>query len=90
MSVDTIEQTKAFRIAKAFTGVPDPMLEKRELQEVVDPTLRNLGFFAPAPRADQNNFDYMARVGEHLAAFGPEDRKRGDRYGCRQQRSQSG
>ena len=80
MSADTFEKTLRFKIAKAMTGVPDTMQEKHELQRVADPTLRKLGSFAPAPRADENNFDYMARIGEHVAVFGPEDRKGVDRY----------
>ena len=80
MSADTLEKTTAFKIAKAMRVVPDTMQEKRELQEVADPTLRKLGLFAPAPRADENNFDYMARIGEHLAVFGPDERKKVDRY----------
>jgi hypothetical protein len=80
MSADTLEKTMGFRVAKAMPSAPDPMLEKRELQEVADPTLRKLGSFAPAPRADENTFDYMARLGEHAAVFGPDDRKGVNRY----------
>ena len=80
MAADTLEKTMGFRVAKAMPSVPDPMQEKRELQEVADPTLRKLGLFAPSPRADESTFDYMARLGEHAAVFGPEERKRVNRY----------
>jgi hypothetical protein len=78
MSVDTLENTKAFRLAKLAKGVPDPMEEVNELHAVADSKFEKVGTYAPAPESN-NIHDYMATLGEHAAAWGPEERKFIDR-----------
>jgi hypothetical protein len=69
-----------FKHMKALGGAPDPMQEVKELQVDADPYFQKVGTFAPAPKPKERPSDYAARLGEHAAAWGPEDRKRVNRY----------
>jgi hypothetical protein len=60
--------------------VPDPLEDKIAAQAAFDETLSQLGVRAPPPEPKESEAQYLARLGEHAAAFGPEERKSVNRY----------
>jgi hypothetical protein len=77
---DELDQTTLFRKLKAMPSVPDPMADKVQVQAAFDEVLSELGTRAPPPGPKESDHDYLARLGEHCAVFGPEERKRIDRH----------
>jgi hypothetical protein len=77
---DAFESTSIFRRFKATPSPPDPLADKREAQIAFDEVLTPLGIRAPAPNPRESDADYLARLGEHAAVFGPEERKSVNRY----------
>lgn len=77
---DGFERTSIFRRFKATPSPPDPLEDKLAAQIAFDEVLSPLGVRAPPPEPKESEGDYLARLGEHAAAFGPEERKRVNRY----------
>jgi hypothetical protein len=78
MSDDLIETT-LFKELRATPSAPNPIAEQREAQVAFDDVLWPLGLRAPSPEQGESNTSYLARLAEHAAVFGPEDRKAIDR-----------
>ena len=76
----TFEDTALFKKFKAAPSVPDPLADKVQAQAAFDEVLAPLGVRAPPPEAKESEAQYLARLGEHAAAFGPEERKSVNRY----------
>ena len=76
---DDLTETSLFKRFKATPSVPDPMADKVQVQIAFDEVLSQLGTRAPPPEPRESEAAYLARLGEHCAVFGPEDRKRIDR-----------
>jgi hypothetical protein len=77
---EPFEDTELFKKFKAAPSVPDPLADKVQAQAAFDEVLTPLGVRAPPPEAKESEAQYLARLGEHAAAFGPEDRKSVNRY----------
>lgn len=77
---DSFEDTSLFRRFKAQPSVPDPLADKVAAQAIFDEVLAPLGVRAPGPKPKESEADYLARLGEVCAAFGPEERKSVNRY----------
>jgi hypothetical protein len=77
---DSFENTSLFKRFKAQPSVPDPLADKIQAQQVFDEVLSELGTRAPPPEPRESEAQYLARLGEHAAAFGPEERKSVNRY----------
>ena len=75
-----IDDTSLFRRLKATPSAPNALADKVDAQVAFDEVLSELGIRAPGPEPKESDAEYLARLGEHAAAFGPEDRKRVDRY----------
>ena len=75
----TFDDSKAVRSAQALQIAPDKMEEVSELHAVVDSSFEKVGAYAPSPDGPNTN-DYLAKVGTYAAAWGPEERKRINRY----------
>jgi hypothetical protein len=56
------------------------LVDKVQAQVAFDDVLSPLGIRAPGPEPHESDSAYLARLGEHAAAFGPEDRKHINRY----------
>ena len=78
---EPFEDTALFKKFKAAPSVPDPLADKMQAQAAFDEVLTPLGVRAPPPEPKESEAQYLARLGEHAAAFGPEDRKSVNRYG---------
>jgi hypothetical protein len=78
---ESFEDTALFKKFKAAPSVPDPLADKVQAQAAFDEVLTPLGVRAPPPEPKESEAQYLARLGEHAAAFGPEDRKSVNRYG---------
>lgn len=79
MSDDDLAETALFKKLKATPHAPDPLTDQRKAQQAFDEVLSPLGLRAPGPEPDESNTHYLARLAEHAAVFGPEDRKGIDR-----------
>ena len=77
---DEFEKTSIFKRFKATPSVPDPLEGKMAAQIAFDEVLTPLGIRAPPPEPKKSEGEYLARLGEHAATFGPEERKRVNRY----------
>jgi hypothetical protein len=77
---ESFEDTSLFRRFKATPSVPDPLADKIQAQAAFDEVLTPLGVRAPPPEPKESEAQYLARLGEHAAAFGPEERKGVNRY----------
>ena len=77
---ESFEDTALFKKFKAQPSVPDPLADKVQAQAAFDEVLTPLGIRAPPPEPKESEAQYLARLGEHAAAFGPEDRKSVNRY----------
>jgi hypothetical protein len=77
---ESFEETTLFKKFKAAPQVPDPLADKVQAQAAFDEVLSELGVRAPPPEPKENEAQYLARLGEHAAAFGPEERKGVNRY----------
>ena len=75
-----LEDTMLFRRFKATPSPPDPLADKVQAQAAFDEVLSELGVRAPAPEPRESEAQYLARLGETAAAFGPEERKSVNRY----------
>ena len=65
---------------KATPSGPDSLADKIGAQQVFDEVLTPLGVRAPGPEPKESDAEYLARLGETAAAFGPDDRKSVNRY----------
>ena len=72
---EPFEDTELFKKFKAAPSVPDPLADKVQAQAAFDEVLAPLGVRAPPPEPKESEAQYLARLGEHAAAFGPEDRR---------------
>jgi hypothetical protein len=77
---DEFDKTSIFKRFKATQGAPDPFADSTQATIAFDEVLTPLGIRAPMRRPNESEADHLARLGEHAAAFGPEDRKRVNRY----------
>ena len=77
---ESFENTSIFKRFKAQPSLPDPLADKVQAQAAFDEVLSPLGIRAPPPGPKESDADYLARLGEHAAAFGPEERKSVNRY----------
>jgi hypothetical protein len=77
---DDFSQTSLFKRFRSTPSIPDPMDDKRAAQVAFDEVLSQLGVRAPSPEPRESEAQYLARLGEYAAAFGPEDRKHVNRY----------
>jgi hypothetical protein len=77
---ESFEDTLLFKRFKAQPSVPDPLADKVQAQAAFDEVLSPLGVRAPPPEPKESEAQYLARLGEHAAAFGPEERKGVNRY----------
>lgn len=77
---DSFENTSLFKRFKAQPSVPDPLADKVAAQAVFDEVLAPLGVRAPGPKPKESEADYLARLGETAAAFGPAERQSVNRY----------
>jgi hypothetical protein len=77
---EPFENTSIFKRFKAQPSLPDPLADKVQAQAAFDEVLTPLGIRAPPPEPKESDADYLARLGEHAAAFGPEERKSVNRY----------
>jgi hypothetical protein len=77
---ESFENTTLFKRFKAQPSVPDPLADKVQAQAAFDEVLSELGVRAPPPEPKESEAQYLARLGEHAAAFGPEERKGVNRY----------
>jgi hypothetical protein len=77
---ESFEDTTLFRKFRAQPSVPDPLADKIQAQAAFDEVLTPLGVRAPPPEPRESEAQYLARLGEHAAAFGPEERKSVNRY----------
>jgi hypothetical protein len=77
---DDLTDTSLFKRLRATLSTPDPMQDKVQAQIAFDEVLTPLGIRAPGPEPHESDSAYLARLGEHAAAFGPEDRKSINRY----------
>ncbi len=75
-----LEDTMLFKQFKAQASVPDPLADKVAAQVAFDEVLEPMGIRAPGPEPHESDGHYLARLGEHAAAFGPEDRKGVNRH----------
>jgi hypothetical protein len=72
-------ETAFYREAQSQPRPYDPEAVKFEIQSLADSVLSHLGARAPASIPGEGKAAYVARIGEALAAFGPEDRRLLDR-----------
>ena len=77
---ESFEDTSLFKKFRAQPSVPDPLADKIQAQAAFDEVLTPLGVRAPPPEPKETEAQYLARLGEHAAAFGPEERKSVNRY----------
>jgi hypothetical protein len=77
---ESFEDTSIFKRFKAQPSVLDPLADKIQAQAAFDEVLTPLGVRAPPPEPRESEAQYLARLGEHAAAFGPEERKSVNRY----------
>jgi hypothetical protein len=77
---DAFEKSSIFRRYKATHGVPDPFADSTQATIAFDEVLTPLGLRAPMREPNESEAAHLARLGEHAAVFGPEERKRVDRY----------
>jgi hypothetical protein len=76
---DYFERASLFRRFKATPSIPDPKADMVQAQAAFDEVLSQLGTRAPPPEPKESEADYLVRLGETCAAFGPDDRKAIDR-----------
>lgn len=77
---EPFEDTTLFKKFRAQPSVPDPLADKIQAQAAFDEVLSPLGVRAPPPEPKESEAQYLARLGEHAAAFGPDERKSVNRY----------
>jgi hypothetical protein len=75
------ENTAIVKEARAAPAAPNPLAEKREIQNAFDNVLSQLGARTVAPVDGESNAHYLARLGTQAAAYGPPERKDIDRQG---------
>jgi hypothetical protein len=74
------EDTMLYRRFKAQPGVPDKFADSEQATIAFDEVLTLLGVRAPRRGPNESEADHLAKLGEHAAAFGPEERKHINRY----------
>jgi hypothetical protein len=72
-------ETALYHEAQASPRSHDPEAVKLEIAALADSVLGQLGARAPAPIAGEGKAAFTARIGEALAAYGPEERRSLDR-----------
>jgi hypothetical protein len=80
MSDTNFEDTMLYRRFKAQPGVPDKFADSEKATIAFDEVLTPLGLRAPMRGPNESEADHLAKLGEYAAVFGPEERKRIDRF----------
>ena len=77
---DAFEDTMLYRRFKTQPSVPDKFADSEQATIAFDEVLTPLGLRAPMRGPYESEADHLAKLGEHAAVFGPEERKGINRY----------